>query len=356
MENKYIAYLHSCWFSHKELSDIFSVQKSSRDFFTGLTEEEMSKYIKNINRRQLILEKYQKLDIQKIDNLLEELQVNLITLFDESYPDSLKHIPHPPFVLYVRWILPQWDMFSIVGSRKMSGYWEKVISRLVPDISKIFSIVSGGANGCDSSAHKACLDVGGKTVVVVWTWIDQIYPSNNKKLFEKIIDSSWAIISIFPLWEPGFPHNFPIRNEIVVWLSKWVLVVEAQKKSGSLITAQLCLDLGKDLFAIPGDITFSWSSGTNMLIQKWEAKSVLESLDILEEYDVLIKQKSHKAQLPLLDDIETLIYMQISQQDLDIDTLSEKIWKSVHQITVKLSFLELKRLIKKNIAGKYTLV
>lgn len=121
------------------------------------------------------------------------------------------------------------------------------------------------------------------------------------------------------------PYNFPIRNEIVVGLSKGVLVVEAKEKSGSLITAGLCLDLGRDLFALPGDITLPGSSGTNMLIKQGSAKCVTEPMDILEEYNLLVKSSAHKPQLPLLDGLESQIYLLLTQEEYTIDMLVEKL-------------------------------
>lgn len=355
MKNKYIAYLHSCWLSHAELTDIFSVETSSEGFYNSLSNGILEKYIKNTNRRGEVLEKYNILKTQYIDSVLEKLWVETIILSDDNYPENLKNIPHTPYVLYVRWSIPKQDMFGVVWSRKISSYGKKVISQIVPEVSNIFPIVSGWAAWCDTCAHKSALDSWNPTVVVVGTWINETYPVSNEKLFNQIVDAWWAVVSIFRVWEPGNPYNFPVRNEIVVWLSRWVLVVEAQVKSWSLITAWLTLDLGKDLFSIPWEITSSWSGGTNMLIKKWEAKCVTESLDILEEYNVLIKQSAHKKELPLLDDIESKIYECISSQDMDIDSLVTHLNIESRVVVMKLSLLELKKIIKKDISWKYIL-
>jgi len=302
------------------------------------------------------LENYAKLKTHYIDGVIEKLSVDIITLHDERYPESLKNIPHTPFVLYVRWKIPETDMFWVVGSRKITEYGKKVIAKIVPDVSKIFPIVSWWAAGCDSEAHKSALTSWNTTIVVVGTGIDQTYPVSNEKLFDEIVESGWAVISIFRIWDPGNPYNFPVRNEIVVWLSKGILVVEAKEKSWSLITANLCLDLGKDLFSVPGEITSLSSGGTNMLIKKGEAKCVTESYDILEEYNILVKQSAHKDQLPLLEALEADIYAQISYGDKSIDTLAEILWKPSSQLGGKLSLLELKGIVKKSLNGKYTLL
>ncbi|MDA9129146.1 DNA-processing protein DprA [Candidatus Gracilibacteria bacterium] len=358
-ENIFVAYLHSCGLSQKELTNIFEVEDSARGFFEGLSEEILKKFVNNSERRKSILENYdvfytKKAD-KKIDEVVEKLGVKIIVLGDTDYPESLKNIPHTPYILYVRGKVPTGDMFGVVGARKITSYGKKVIEKLVPDIAKIFPIVSGGAAGCDTEAHKMTLKSGEKTVVVVGTGIDQCYPVGNGKLFNEVVTGGGAIVSIFRIGEPGNPYNFPVRNEIVVGLSRGILVVEAKEKSGSLITAGLCLDLGKDLFAVPGDITLTNSSGTNSLIQNGEAKCVINSTDILEEYHVLMKQSTHKEQLPLLDDLESQIYQQISNEEQGIDDLSEYLGVGPSELMVKLSMLELKKIIKKNMSGKYIL-
>jgi DNA processing protein len=335
---------------------MFSIEVSAKDFYLGLTAERLKKFVRNPERRRKILENYSKLKTEYIDSVLEKLGVEIIILSDDNYPESLKNIPHTPYILYVRGEIPKWGMFGVVWSRKISSYGKRVITQIVPDISRIFPIVSGGAAGCDTYAHKSALESGNKTVVVIGTGIDETYPVSNEKLFSQIVTAWWAIISIFRVGEPGNPYNFPVRNEIVVWLSRWVLVIEAQKKSGSLITAGLALDLGKDLFAVPWDITSSGSGWTNRLIKKGEAKCVTQSLDVLEEYDVLIRQSAHRKQLPLLDDIESQIYTLISGQDMDIDTLASNLSLNSREVSMKLSLLELKKIIKKDISWKYILI
>ena len=356
MKNKYIAYLHSCWLSHSELTDIFSCEPSASKFYQNLSNDSLSKYIKNTVRRTKILDKYTKLNTQNLDKTFEKLSVDIIVLPDENFPVTLKNIPHTPYILYVRWKIPKRDMFWVVGSRKISSYGKKVISQIVPDVSKIFPIVSWWAAGCDTFAHNSAIENWNQTVVVIGTGIDMTYPVSNEKLFTQVVDNGWAIVSIFRVSEPGNPYNFPVRNEIVVWLSRWVLVVEAQVRSWSLITAWLTLDLWKDLFAVPGEITGLNSWGTNMLIKKGEAKCVTESLDILEEYDVLIKQSVHNQQLPLLDPVESKIYHLLSSENLDVDSLSQTLELESRQITMKLSLLELKNIVKKDISWKYLLV
>lgn len=352
---KYYAFLHWIWLTHRDLFEIFWEQENPKEVFENISESFLVNYIQQAQRRDKIIERYSQIKTQSIEKVLEKLNVEILLHSDIWYPQELLNIPHTPFLLYVRWSIPSGKMFWVVGSRKISSYGKKCIEHIIPDISKVFSIVSGGAAGCDTQAHKTTLQQWQKTVVVIWTGIDQIYPVMNAWLFEEVILKSWAIISIFPIGEPGNPYNFPVRNEIVVWLSQGILIVEAQEKSWTMITAGLCLDLWKDLFAIPWDIFHSWSSGTNMLIKKWEAKSVTLSTDVLEEYDVFIKQSQHRTQIPLLDTVESQIYSWLCDREMSIDDIIKFVQLPTSQVGMKVSLLELKKLIKKNMNGKYQL-
>lgn len=356
MDKKYIAYLHACGLSQLELTNIFSWDENPRDFFDYLSHENLEKFVSSRDRRGKILENYFQLKTQYIDSVIEKLGVDIIILWESNYPESLKNIPHTPYVLYVRGKIPEWDMFWVVWSRKISEYGKKVIQNIVPDVSRIFPVVSGWAAGCDTYAHRACIDSWNSTVVVVWTGIDQTYPVSNEKLFTSVAESSGAIISIFRIWEPGNPYNFPVRNEIVVWLSRGILVVEAQEKSGSLITAWLALDLWKDLFSVPWDILSPNYIGTNNLIKRWEAKCVLQSADILEEYDIAIKQIKHKDVLVFSDSLEEVIYNSLSTHCANIDLLSQRLGIDTKDLLIKTSLLELKWVIKKDIFWSYELV
>lgn len=346
--------MHSCGFSQAELGEIFwSGGISPKDFFESLSRGIIQKYIKGQKRQDAAWSEYQKLDKNKLDSTLERLEVNIITILDSEYPESLKHIAHSPFLLYVRWNIPKHDMFGVVGSRNITSYGKKVIEKLVPEISEVFPIVSGGAAGCDTYAHKACLSSGKPTVVVIGTGIDECYPVSNASLFDEIVSQWGSVISIFRVGEPGNPYNFPVRNEIVVWLSRGILVVEAKERSGSLITAWLCLDMWRDLFAIPWDIMQSSSAGTNSLLQSGSAKLVMNSWDILEEYDIEVKKVAHKEKIPKLSDNESRVYGLLWKQDMDIESLIEMSGIQSQNLTMTLSMLELKGIIKKDISGKY---
>lgn len=351
-EKIFLAALHSLWFTHKKLFEIFEYNQNYKELFQKLDKKILEKYKFQEKQIESILNKKQKLDLFKLEKKLNQRSVKIITIFDEKYPIELKKIANTPFLFYLRWNLDNSKYFSIVWARKITSYWLKVIEKIIPDLIKQFIIVSGWAFGCDSEAHKQSLKAWWKTIAVLWTGIDIDYPVQNEIMYNDIVKTNWAIISIFPIWTPGSSFSFPIRNEIVAWLSVWTLVVEAEEKSGSLITAKLALDLWKDLFAIPWDIFSSRSDWTNKLISSWEAKLVKSSNDILEEY-WLKKQNITKKSIVFNDEIEEKIYNIIQTNSLTVDELTKKLNLELQILNLKLSMMELSWNIQKTWWWKY---
>ena len=354
MEKIYLAWLHYVWFTHKKLFTIFEEKENYREVFENID----YKYLKEIwfldKQIEVILERYNKLNLDFLVSKLEKRNARIVTIFDEEYPENLKNIANPPFLFYIRWKIDNSPKLAIIWARKISSYWNKIIEELTPDLIKYFVIVSGWAAGCDTKAHIEAIKNNWKTISIIWTWIDQDYPVWNEKLFWEIAEKWWATISIFPIWEVGNPYNFPVRNEIVAGLSKWILVVEAREKSGSLITAKLWLDLWKDLFAIPWDI-FKWGSvWTNSLIKKSEAKLVMNSNDILEEYNISNSNKNNKkTKINFSDQLEENIYNILILENLTIDELAKKLDKNISTISFKLSMMEIEWKISKITWWKY---
>lgn len=208
-----------------------------------------------------------------------------ISIKNNEYPNQLKNIYDPPAKLYVlgnRSILNQKN-FAIVGSRKATEYGKKVAMQISKELSENgLNIVSGLAIGIDSYAHLGCLQVkdAGKTIAVLGSGLDVIYPKENRKLAEQIINSGGCIISEYPIGSKIEKNNFPQRNRIISGLSEGILVVEASKKSGALITAEFGIEQGKEVFAVPGDINREQSEGCNLLI-KDGANVVTSSQDII---------------------------------------------------------------------------
>ncbi|MGA2984698.1 MAG: DNA-processing protein DprA [Terriglobia bacterium] len=209
----------------------------------------------------------------------------VIAFDSEEYPPLLKQIPDAPLLLYVRGdakVLSQYAV-AVVGSRRPSAYGSSVAHRLAHDLAqRQLVVVSGLARGVDSAAHRGALEAKGKTVAVLGSGIDVIYPRENKKLAGEI-EKSGAMISEFPLGTGPTPQNFPIRNRIISGLSLGVVVVEAAEYSGSLITARLALEQNREVFAVPGNITSAQSFGPNHLI-KQGAKLVDQWMDVIEEF------------------------------------------------------------------------
>ncbi len=214
-----------------------------------------------------------------------KLGCSLIAFASEEYPPRLREIPDPPLVLYVRGdaqVLSQ-PAVAIVGSRRPSAYGLQIARRLARDLAeRKVVIVSGMARGIDSAAHHGALEGKGKTVAVQGRGMDGIYPAENKRLAEKIMESG-AVISEFPLGTSPAPENFPIRNRIISGLSLGVMIVEAAEYSGSLITARLALEQNREVFAVPGNVTSPQSFGPNHLI-KQGAKLVDQWMDVIEEF------------------------------------------------------------------------
>jgi DNA processing protein len=282
-----LAYLHQSGYTHNDMKNLFLRERilSPEEVWLSLRNSTVLWEIWG-DRSEKILEKSKKVDTQKIDSYLNEKKIDIITYEDPRYPEILKNIGHAPYFFYVRGTLRQdIPLIGIVGSRKSTPYAERILQKIIPDtIAPGVGIVSGGATGVDSIAHHITLESGGYTIAVFGTGIDRCYPAGNKSLFEKIITSGGAVISHFPLGTGPEVYNFPIRNEIVAGITRGILIPEAALSSGTLITAQLALEHGRDVFAVPGDIDRVTSEGSNMLIATGQAKCVRCSGDILEEY------------------------------------------------------------------------
>ena len=216
----------------------------------------------------------------------------VVAYSSHDYPALLKQTPDPALVLYVRGdvkVLSQHGV-GIVGTRRPTAYGSQVAERLSRDLAqRQLVIVSGLARGVDSAAHRGAIEAGGKTVAVLGSGIDVIYPRENKRLAEQVAESG-ALISEFPPGTSPSPQNFPIRNRTISGLSLGVIVVEAAEYSGSLITARLAVEQNREVFAVPGNITSPQSFGPNHLI-KQGAKLVDEWMDVIEEFPAEIRMQ-----------------------------------------------------------------
>ncbi len=273
-----------------------------------------------------------------------------ITCFDENYPEKLWELHQPPPVLYISGEMKlTYNMsISIVGSRSTSQQGIGIANKLSYELTSAgFCIVSGGARGIDSAAHKAALEAGGRTIAVMACGLDNPYPPENDKLFDRI-SGSGAIISEFPLGTVPEKFNFPTRNRIIAALTRGTLVIEAGDKSGALITAEHALELGRDVFAVPGRPTDMSSRGANKLIRDG-AFLVMSISDIFERFGLILAHQpegARKIDTSSLTDEERLLYDEISLDPVIVDDLARSMGKDVTELMEPLISLQLKGLIR----------
>lgn len=319
--------------------------------------------VENVGKQvaERIVKNREKIDLEKQLKLIEENKVKIITLVSESYPQALKAIFDPPLVLFVKGEISPLDYFSvaIVGTRLASVYGRQMSQKLSGQlVEKGLTVVSGGARGIDTEAHKAALRAGGRTIAVLGCGLDITYPSENKRLFEEI-SKKGALVSEFPLGTKPDKINFPIRNRIISGLSLGVVVIEAPLKSGALITVRHAIEQGREVFSVPGEADKFTSYGTNQLIRDG-AKLVENAEDILSELQAVIRArmneiKKEKIEEPKKQSIELdlklnaeeqEVYNLIPEKNTHIDEIADKSRLKIGKVFSVLTRLELKKLIK----------
>lgn len=239
---------------------------------------------------ELIGEKFDRFRSKfSIEDYVEKLKKNdasFLILTDKEYPQLLKQIPNPPFVLYYRGSMNDTRTIAVVGSRKMTSYGTEVTKLITQElVLSGFTIISGLALGVDAFAHKTTLENGGKTIAVLGCGVDCCYPQENQRLYDQILESGGAIVSEFPLSQLPNKGTFPSRNRIISGLSLGIVVTEGAEDSGSLITADYAFKQNRKVFAVPGPITSGLSKGPYKLIEKG-AKLVTKGEDILKEFQI----------------------------------------------------------------------
>ncbi len=279
---------------------------------------------------------------------LDRYGVKVLTCHDPDYPSRLKEIYDYPPLLYVRGsLLPEdeWCL-AVVGTRRATVYGRQVTEEIVVDLARSrITIVSGLARGIDSIAHHNALEAGGRSIAVFACGLDIVYPAENANLARSIIQHG-ALISEYPLGTRPKADNFPRRNRIMSGLSLGVLVTEAGKTSGAMITARLALEQNREVFAIPGSILSPASTGTNLLIQEG-AKLVRDCTDILEELNLtaVARQIEMKQVIPS-SDTETLLLKQLSAEPTHIDEVCRNSGLAMATVSSTLAMMEIKGLVK----------
>jgi DNA processing protein len=299
-----------------------------------------------------VLETFQKVRLGiSLEQVMENLTaqgVKVLTWEDTEYPRRLQDAPQPPPVLYVRGeILPEdeWAI-ALVGTRRATSYGRQVAEEAASNLAaRGVTIVSGLARGIDGIAHQAALKAGGRTIAVLGSGIDNIYPPEHVRLAEQI-SARGAVVTDYAPGTPPDANNFPPRNRIISGLGRAVIVVEASRSSGALITAAFAAEQGREVFAVPGNIYAPQSLGANLLIQQG-ARPYLSYQDVLTTLDLgrVPEQRSARAVLPA-DALEAQLYGLLGNEPLHVDELGSQTNLPIEKISATLVMMELKGLVR----------
>ena len=280
------------------------------------------------------------------------MKYNYFTIEDDIYPQCLKEISNPPLKLYYKGnldLLKDERLIAVVGTRNPSSYGKLCCEYMVKKMTSAnIIIVSGFAKGIDSIAHKTSLLAGGKTIAVIASGLDIVYPASNLSLYREI-EEKGLILSEYEAGVKPFKFNFPQRNRIIAGLSKGTIVVESKDRGGSLITADLALEFNRDVYAVPGDVFSEYSKGCNNLIRDSKAKSLSNINELLDDYSWKIEEKNinnkyTQNQLLILNSLS-------SEKNLDNILMETKIEQT--EILAELMTLEIMGVIKSIAGGRY---
>jgi DNA processing protein len=287
-------------------------------------------------------------ELEKVWERLEAKGISVKILLDEDYPSRLKELDLPPPVLYMCGNLTPDDEWAVavVGTRRVTAYGRQIAEDVAGTLARNgITVVSGLARGADSISHQAALNAGGRTIAVLGSGLDRIYPPENRRLSEQITTNG-ALISDYPPGTPPEASNFPPRNRLISGLSLAVVIVEAGQTSGALITAAFAADQGRDVFAVPGNITSPSSKGTNRLIQDG-AHPLLHAEDILEVLELtrVAEQRTARVVLPA-DAVEAQLFETLSREPLHIDEIRSRTEIPIEKVTATLALMELKGMVR----------
>lgn len=279
---------------------------------------------------------------------IDKAGIRVVTRDDADYPKRLREIYDPPLVLYVRGAMSDRDKLSIgiVGSRRATIYGREMARKLSAQLAQLgVTVVSGLARGVDTAAHTGALQGKGRTVAVIGCGIDRVYPAENEKIAGQIVESGGAIVSEFPFGSPPDAQNFPMRNRIISGWSTGVVVVEADIKSGALITAKQAMEQGREVFAVPGRADSPMSRGTNRLI-KDGAKLTEDVEDILGEFEYLFPKDETAPAALELSEIESKIMAAIGDEEILMDEIIRATCLTSASVSATLLGLEMKHIVK----------
>ena len=282
---------------------------------------------------------------------LDKLNAKIVTIWDAEYPEILKKIFDPPILFEMKGELKDEDNYSIaiVGTRQPTNYGKIQTERIASDFAEQgITVISGMARGIDSISHSSCLKRGGRTIAVIGSGLDVIYPPENRKLFEKISENG-AVISEFILGTKPDAQNFPRRNRIISGLSLGTIVIETGITGGALQTARFALDQNREVFALPGNVGVKQSDGTNRLIHRGEAELIRSAEDVLLALDLKLKPVLGRNIPKRQEDLnlfEEKIINALGNEPLQIDKIAAATNLSTSDCLVHLLSLEFKGMIK----------
>jgi DNA processing protein len=301
----------------------------------------------------------EKVDLDEELKRIEKAAVLVVTRDDPEYPKNLREVYDPPIVLYVRGTLSERDALAIavVGSRRTTLYGQDMARKLAYQLGRVgVTVVSGLARGIDTAAHTGTLQAKGRTVAVIGCGIDIMYPAENEKLANEIVEKGGAVVTEFPFGVKPDKQNFPMRNRIISGWSIGTVVVEANLKSGALITANQAAEQGRQVFAVPGRADSILSRGTNKLI-KDGAKLTEDVEDILGEFEYLLPKKAtEQAEATsggggtkpalVLTEMEEKVMAQLGREETAIDEVIRASGLTTACVSATLLSLEMKRLVR----------
>lgn len=295
-----------------------------------------------------ILQARKTVDLEKLWTKIEAQGIKILTWKDEAYPQRLKEIDQPPPVLYIRGdYLPE-DLFAvaIVGTRRVTAYGRQITEELAAYLAgNGITVISGLARGVDAVAHQTALKAGRRTIGILGSGVDRIYPPEHRGLAEKMMESG-AIVSDYAPGTPPDASNFPPRNRIISGLSLAVVVIEAGETSGALITAEFAAEQGREIFAVPGSILAPQSKGTNKLIQNG-ALPLLSVNDLMQALDLtrMGEQKAARKVIPS-DETEARLLNVLSEEPLHVDEIRNQTELPIEKVSATLALMELKGMVR----------
>ncbi len=295
-----------------------------------------------------VIQAREKVDLDQLWEKIESQGIKILTWQDEAYPPRLKEIDQPPPVLYIRGEYLPDDLFAvaIVGTRRVTPYGRQVTEEIAAFLAANgMTVISGLARGVDAVAHSAALRAGGRTIGVLGSGVDKIYPPEHRALAEQMMERG-GIISDYAPGTPPDASNFPPRNRIISGLSLAVVVVEAGETSGALITAEFAAEQGREVFAVPGSILAPQSKGTNKLIQRG-ALPLLSANDLMQALDLtrVGEQKTARKILPA-DETEARLMNVLGNEPLHVDEIRNQAELPIEKVSAALVLMELKGMVR----------